>query len=123
MNTASSITAGPSASPSEFWGSAASTDGPSEGPTVGVGPTGGEPRRLPFDAPRNLDQRLAEVLAARNPFLEAAQSLLRALADMPDRLNEQGMPGWRAVLEEEVHTFTHLCDRANLRRDHMLGIR
>lgn len=79
--------------------------------------------RLHLDASQNLEQRLGEILAARNPFLEASKPLLRALADMPDQLDESGMLGWRKVLEEEIQTFGHLCDQANLRRDHMLGIR
>ena len=79
--------------------------------------------RLHFDASQNQELRLASIVAARNPFLEAGKPLLRALADMPDQLDENGMLGWRKVLEEEIHTFGHLCDQANLRRDHMLGIR
>lgn len=78
---------------------------------------------LQLDPSQNLEQRLREIAAARNPLLEAAKPLLRALADMPDQLDERGMRGWRRVLEEELHTFGHLCDQANLRRDHMLGIR
>lgn len=70
-----------------------------------------------------MEQRLINIRAARNPFLEACRLLLRALADMPQELTESGMRGWREVLEEEIHTFSHLCDQANLRRDHMLGIR
>lgn len=81
------------------------------------------PAHLHLDASQNLEQRLSEILAARNPFLEASKPLLRALADMPDQLDENGMLGWRNVLEQEIQTFGHLCDQANLRRDHMLGIR
>lgn len=76
-----------------------------------------------FDLPPNSEQRLTKILAATNPFLEASQPLLRALADMPRELTETGMRGWRQILEEELRTFSKLCDQANLRRDHMLGIR
>lgn len=79
--------------------------------------------RLVFETPLSLEQRLTNVKAARNPLLEASKTLLRALADMPDNLEEKGMLGWCQLLGEELHVFTTLCEQANLRRDHVLAVR
>ncbi len=67
--------------------------------------------------------RLAGIEAARNPLLEAARPLLRALADMPDELDPNGIDQLRPLLEQEVHLFQKLCEQANIRRDHMIGAR
>ncbi|MDR5760417.1 type VI secretion system protein TssL, long form [Caballeronia sp. LZ035] len=67
--------------------------------------------------------RLRVILAARNPLLEAARPLLRALADMPDDLDQTEMRAFRQLLEDEVRDFQRLCEQANIRRDHMLGAR
>ncbi|WDD91919.1 type VI secretion system protein TssL, long form [Burkholderia sp. FERM BP-3421] len=67
--------------------------------------------------------RFAAVQAARNPLLEAARPLLRALADMPDGLDRDGIQQLRRLLEQEVRMFQRLCEQANIRRDHMLGAR
>ncbi|ATF33858.1 type VI secretion system protein TssL [Burkholderia thailandensis] len=67
--------------------------------------------------------RLAAIRLARNPLLEAARPLLRALADMPDRLDRDDIPQLRLLLEQEVRLFQRLCEQANIRRDHMLGAR
>lgn len=67
--------------------------------------------------------RLAAVKAAANPLLEAARPLLRALSDMPDRLEREGAQQLRLLLEQEVRQFQRLCEQANIRRDHMLGAR
>lgn len=67
--------------------------------------------------------RLAAIKAAPNPLLEAARPLLRALADMPDQLDREGIQPLRLLLEQEVRLFQRLCDQANIRRDHMLGAR
>src|SRR5450830_143397 len=74
-------------------------------------------------APTDTAQRLGAVLTARNPLLAAAAPLLRALAEMPDRLPEGGLMHLRQLLEIEIQTFSRLCDQANLRRDHMLAAR
>lgn len=46
------------------------------------------PQRGPWDwrPAESREQTLARILAAPNPLLEAAQPLLRALAEMPDHL-------------------------------------
>lgn len=83
------------------------------------------PPPLPvFEPAASPEERLARIREARNPFLEAASYLLRALADIPRlTLDAQGVSGLRVVMEEETKTFTRLCDQANLRRDHMLAVR
>jgi type VI secretion system protein ImpK len=68
-------------------------------------------------------ERLAAIRAARNPLLEAARPLLRALADLPDQLEKDGIDQLRVLLEQEVRGFQKLCDQISIRRDHMLGAR
>ncbi|WP_414706817.1 type VI secretion system protein TssL, long form [Ralstonia sp. UBA689] len=68
-------------------------------------------------------ERLHGVQTAQNPLLEAASSLLRALADMPEHLPPEGVMSLRMLLEQEVRTFQKLCEQANIRRDHMIGAR
>jgi type VI secretion system protein ImpK len=68
-------------------------------------------------------ERLAAIRAARNPLLEAARPLLRALADLPDQLEKDGIDQLRVLLEQEVRVFQKLCDQISIRRDHMLGAR
>jgi type VI secretion system protein ImpK len=78
-------------------------------------------------APGNLpsepfDQRLAAVRMAGNPLMEASRVLLRAQADMPDKLTSNQAIAWlKSLLEQEVRTFEKLCEQANIRRDHMIG--
>jgi type VI secretion system protein ImpK len=67
--------------------------------------------------------RLATVRDARNPLLEAARPLLRALADMPDALHAAAAVHLRLLLKQEVHVFTQLCEQAGIRRDHLIGAR
>jgi len=50
-----------------------------------------------------------------NPLLDASQPLLRALADMPAQLT------LRHILEQEIKSFDKVCEKANIRRDHVLG--
>jgi type VI secretion system protein ImpK len=67
--------------------------------------------------------RLSAIKDASNPLLEAARPLLRAMSEMPDKLDPDGVEHLRTVLEQEVRSFQKLCDQANIRRDHMLGAR
>ncbi|RQZ38058.1 type VI secretion system protein TssL [Burkholderia sp. Bp9090] len=68
------------------------------------------------------DQRLAGVRVARNPLLEASRVLLRAQADMPDKLESKQAIAWlKSLLEQEMRIFEKLCEQANIRRDHMIG--
>jgi type VI secretion system protein ImpK len=68
-------------------------------------------------------ERLNAVEQSRNPLLEAARVLLRALADMPDDLEVDETLLLRDLLEQEVRVFQKLCEEANIRRDHMIGAR
>ncbi|WP_310670820.1 type IVB secretion system protein IcmH/DotU, partial [Burkholderia multivorans] len=76
-----------------------------------------ESKSVPFT------ERLQTVQRARNPLLEAASVLLRAQADMPERLEEKQILALRMLLEHEVCVFEKLCGRANIHRDHMIGAR
>lgn len=69
--------------------------------------------------------RLAAIEAADNPLLEAAQPLLVALANMPAQLDsyDNGIESLRELLIREVHIYQTLCDRSNLRREHVLAVR
>jgi type VI secretion system protein ImpK len=67
--------------------------------------------------------RLVAVEKAHNPLLEAARPLLRALADMPNDLELEGIDALHLLLKQEVRIFQRLCEQANLRRDHMIGAR
>lgn len=67
--------------------------------------------------------RLRGVEQAQNPLLEAARPLLRALADMPDTLDQRGIEQLHQLLKQEVRAFQRLCEQANVRRDHMIGAR
>ncbi|WP_241018275.1 type VI secretion system protein TssL, long form [Paraburkholderia sp. Tr-20389] len=67
--------------------------------------------------------RLHAVQEARNPLLEAARPLLRALAEMPDTLDTTEINALHRLLEEEMRNFQRLCEQANVRREHMFGAR
>lgn len=60
---------------------------PLDGATLPDGRADG-PRLVPESSSQ---ERLAAVAAAQNPLLEAAQPLLRALADMPAQLSDEGV--------------------------------
>ncbi|PIT37904.1 hypothetical protein BHC53_09585 [Snodgrassella alvi] len=78
-----------------------------------------------IDAGPDSKLRLAAIEAADNPLLEAAQPLLLALANMPAQLDsyDNGIESLRELLIREVHIYQTLCDRANLRREHVLAVR
>lgn len=79
---------------------------------------------LSFESGPDTKTRLATIIAAANPLLEAAQPLMRALAEMPTQLgSEAEIEGLRDLLVREVYTFQTLCDQANLRRDHVQAVR
>jgi type VI secretion system protein ImpK len=67
--------------------------------------------------------RLTAVQRAKNPLLEAARPLLRALADMPEYLDANAVAELRSLLEQELRVFQKLCEQTNIRRDHMIGAR
>lgn len=78
-----------------------------------------------IDAGPDSKLRLAAIEAADNPLLEAAQPLLLALSNMPAQLDsyDNGIESLRELLIREVHIYQTLCDRANLRREHVLAVR
>lgn len=76
----------------------------------------------------SLDERFAEFqrmqALGRNPLLVLAGPLLRALAEMPAKgLDARAAMNLHELLVRELSMFTALSDRANLRRDQMLGVR
>lgn len=66
-------------------------------------------------------ERLAAVVAAHNPLLEAAQPLLRALADMPAQLSEEGVTVFHRLLEREVASFQSICSSALIKHEHAVA--
>ncbi len=79
----------------------------------------------PFDLPPSYDnmqlrsegiaQRLAKVVAAENPLLEAAQPLLRALSEMPAVLDENYHAiSLKQALKNEITLFSVVCDEADI---------
>jgi type VI secretion system protein ImpK len=69
----------------------------------------------------SMQDRLTAVAAAQNPLLEAAQPLLRALADMPPTLGEEGVVVFHQLLEREVASFQSLCSSAQIRHEHVVA--
>ncbi|QRQ84460.1 type VI secretion system protein TssL, long form [Cupriavidus oxalaticus] len=74
------------------------------------------------------EQRAARIAASANPVLAAAQPLLRALADMPadlpaDLAGVGAAQALKQMLMHEIQQFQAVCERANLRREHVLAAR
>ena len=69
----------------------------------------------------SMQARLVKIKAARNPLLEAAQPLLRALADMPESLKPDEVETLHRLLTREVSSFQSLCNSAQVRHEHALG--
>ncbi|MCY1509179.1 type IV/VI secretion system protein, DotU family [compost metagenome] len=71
------------------------------------------------------EQRADRIAKAGNPLLAAAQPLLRALADLPVELQNAGTAtgALKRMLMDELHQFQAVCDRANVRREHVLAAR
>ncbi|MGJ7578656.1 type VI secretion system protein TssL, long form [Variovorax sp. RHLX14] len=78
-------------------------------------------RPLSLAAEPSMQARLVKVKAARNPLLEAAQPLLRALADMPDGLAPDEVEIFHRLLTREVSSFQSLCNNAQVRHEHAVG--
>ncbi|MCC8402582.1 type VI secretion system protein TssL, long form [Paraburkholderia sp. MMS20-SJTN17] len=77
-----------------------------------------------FDPPEEMPTRLERMKTARNPLLEAAQPLLRMLADMPASLDSlAAVESLRSLLVREVAAFQKVCDKANLPWKHMAAVR
>ncbi|WP_322015179.1 type VI secretion system protein TssL, long form [Paraburkholderia sp. J12] len=77
-----------------------------------------------FDPPEDSQARLDRVKASRNPLGEAAQPLLRMLADMPSSLDSlAAVASLRSLLVREVSAFQKVCDKANLPWKHVAAAR
>jgi type VI secretion system protein ImpK len=63
--------------------------------------------------------RLRAAEQAVNPLLEAARTLLQALADTPDRLEADGIAWRRQWLESELRMFARVCGELRLRPEHV----
>lgn len=82
----------------------------------------GDPDKGVHLAPEpSMQVRLLAVTAAKNPLLEAAQPLLRALADMPATLGSEGVTILHQLLEREVASFQSLCGSAQIRHEHAVA--
>ncbi|ATE59936.1 type VI secretion system protein TssL, long form [Thauera sinica] len=86
---------------------------------------GRSPAEPVVDPEPDVEERLGYILSARNPLLQASIPLLRMLAEMPDKLpaGHEALAVFRKLLEQEVMTFQNLCDKANLRREHVITAR
>ena len=104
-------------------------------PTVPPAAAPGRPSRAPrhWQTPETAEQQLLRVVGAPNPLLEAAQPLLRALAEMPDALPGQGWhddqraappdsaAALRYLLAEALREFQQLGERAGVRHAHLMA--
>lgn len=72
-------------------------------------------------ARRDVEHRVDEIRSKANPLLAAARPLLRALADMPASLRQDEVAALKRILVREAKDFQSLCDRANIRREHVLA--
>lgn len=101
------------------------------GDLAGQAPSGtnqAEPRAAEQEAaPRTfhkpIEQRVEDILRAANPLLAAARPLLRALADLPASLRQDQMVTLKSLLVREAQDFQAICERANIRREHILAAR
>lgn len=75
--------------------------------------------------PETQEQRAERIAKADNPLLAAAQPLLRALADLPADLRHAATAtdALKRLLMEEIRQFQAVCERANIRREHVLAAR
>ncbi|NVH72049.1 type VI secretion system protein TssL [Paraburkholderia sp. JPY432] len=77
-----------------------------------------------FDPPEEVQTRLERMKTARNPLREAAQPLLRMLADMPASLDSlAAIASLRSLLVREVAAFQKVCDKAGLPWKHVAAVR
>ena len=73
------------------------------------------------DARTSVEQRVDEISRKANSLLAAARPLLRALADMPTSLRQDQAAALKKTLVREAKDFQSVCERANLRREHVLA--
>jgi type VI secretion system protein ImpK len=70
---------------------------------------------------KSIEQRVEEMSYATNPLLAAARPLLRALADIPDTLRPDQAAELKSLLLQEAREFQTICERSNIRREHILA--
>lgn len=80
-----------------------------------------EAAALPLAPEPPFEARLAAIKAARNPLLEAAQELLRILADTPSELSRKEVDALQRLLVREVTVFQSLCSSAQIKHEHMVA--
>lgn len=70
---------------------------------------------------RSVEERAQRCLKSENPLLAAAMPLLRAMTDLPALLRQDQKATLKAMLVEAVLEFQAVCERLDVRRDHMLA--
>jgi len=86
-------------------------------------PAAAEEKIVPTLARKPIEQRVAEIGQSANPLLAAARPLLRTLADMPVDLQPAQGELLKEFLVLEAGDFQSVCERANIRREHVLAAR
>ncbi|MFJ4290953.1 type IVB secretion system protein IcmH/DotU [Cupriavidus sp. NPDC089707] len=81
-----------------------------------------KPKLRPVPPPKTFEQRLQEILAAKNPLEEAAYPLIRAYTEIPAELDHEAVPRLHELISEELRRFKELTERANLKREHILAV-
>jgi type VI secretion system protein ImpK len=74
-------------------------------------------------ASSQIQKRLADIHQAKNPLLEAARPLLRAMSDMRLKAVEGDMESFRDMLVREVKVFQYLSEQAGIKKEHILATR
>lgn len=68
-----------------------------------------------------VESRFNMIQSASNPLLEAAKPLLLALAQMPrDLRGNVAIESFRQLLEKEMVTFQKVCQKAGIKREHII---
>lgn len=96
------------------------TETATDTPHATSAPAANEPLRTKR---KPIEQRVEKALQQVNPLLAAARPLLRALADMPSTLRVDQAAHLKAVLLQELHDFQTVCERAEIRAEHILAAR
>jgi type VI secretion system protein ImpK len=80
-----------------------------------------DPHALTLPPGVDFASRLEKIKAAQNPLLEAAKPLLLSIAQTPKELPDlASIEAWYELLDHEVNLFTQLCNKANIRREHVV---
>lgn len=72
------------------------------------------------EEPETIESRLLIVKRAENPILEAAGPLLKIMTELPAQLSTEHVKPFRLLLEQEVKSFTSLCEQADVKREHII---